>query len=197
MSRRAITKEEINKLPLRHYTGVIHVVDSRSRMDKAASALQAETVLGFDIETRPAFSAGEAYLPSLLQLAASESVYLFQLGRIGSFKALRRLLSDRQIVKAGVSVSDDIKKLNEVFPFKPGGFVELAHMAAEAGIKNAGVRGLAALLFGFRISKSNKCSRWDSPKLGRAQIFYAATDAWACRRIYFALSGPAHGGAGR
>ena len=54
-------------------------------------------------------------------------------------------------------------------------------------IKSAGIRSLAALLFGYRISKGTKCSRWDAPALTHEQIVYAATDAWICREIYFAL----------
>ncbi|MFH1753547.1 MAG: hypothetical protein ABH875_05135 [Candidatus Omnitrophota bacterium] len=98
-------------------------------------------------------------------------------------------MADRHVLKAGISVADDIKKLNEVFPFMSSGFIELAGMSAKAGIKNAGIRGLAALLFGFRISKGNQCSRWDAPNLTHAQTVYAATDAWICREVYFALLG--------
>ncbi|MDD5135899.1 MAG: 3'-5' exonuclease domain-containing protein 2, partial [Candidatus Omnitrophica bacterium] len=97
------------------------------------------------------------------------------------------------VLKAGIAVDDDIKKLSDLFPLGSSGFVELAGMAHKAGIKNAGLRGLAALLFGFRISKQTKCSRWDTPALTREQIVYAATDAWICRELYFALNGILHG----
>ncbi len=185
--KRSISKKEIRALPLRHYTGSIHVIDSDAKMEAAARSLGTEKVLGFDTETRPAFKKGEAYLPSLIQLAAGDGVYIFQIGRIDSHKPLAGILADRNVVKAGISVSDDIKKLKDALLFEPARFIELAGMAATAGIKNAGIRGLAALLFGFRISKQAQCSRWDAPALTHAQIVYAATDAWICREIYFAL----------
>ncbi|MFH1868132.1 MAG: 3'-5' exonuclease [Candidatus Omnitrophota bacterium] len=185
--RHSISKGEISALPIKHCTGPIHVIDSDTKMRAAMQSLTKEKVLGFDTETRPAFKKGESYLPSLLQLAAEDGVYIFQIGRINSHKPLAGVLADHNVIKAGISVSDDIKKLKSVVPFEPSRFIELAGMAAKVGIKNAGIRGLAALLFSFRISKQTRCSRWDAPTLTYAQIAYAATDAWICREIYFAL----------
>jgi ribonuclease D len=158
-------------------------------MRAAVLFLGREKVLGFDTETRPAFKKGESYPLSLLQLAAGDGVYIFQIGRINSHKPLAGILADQNVLKTGISVSDDIKKLNDISPFEPSGFIELAGMAAKAGIENSGIRGLAALLFGFRLSKQKQRSCWDAPMLTRAQIVYAATDAWICRKIYFALLG--------
>ena len=163
------------------------MVDSDAKMYAAVRALAIEKVLGFDTETRPAFKVGESYTPSLIQLAASDGVYIFQLSHIRSYEPLAGILADKKVLKAGIAVNDDIVKLNTLFPFEPGGFVELSELRSRLGIKNAGVRGLAALLFGFRISKHAKISRWDAPSLTHEQIVYAATDAWICREIYFAL----------
>lgn len=189
LQRHSISKNKINVLPLKSYTGSIHVIDSDVKMSAAVRALGSEKVLGFDTETKPAFKKGESYSPSLIQLAASDGVYIFQLRHINSYEPLAGILADKKVLKAGIAVNDDIKKLNNVFPFEPSGFIELAGLTARVGIKNAGLRGLAALLLGFRISKQTQCSRWDAPMLTRAQIVYAATDAWICRKIYFALLG--------
>jgi ribonuclease D len=191
--RHAISKNEINDLPRKTYTGSIHVVDSDAKMHSVVQSLASEKVLGFDTETRPAFKKGESYLPSLIQLAAVDRVYILQLSHIKSYDPIAGILNDKKVLKAGVKVDDDIKKLSALFPLGSSGFVELAGMAHKAGIKNAGVRGLAALLFGFRISKQTKCSRWDAPALTREQIIYAATDAWVCRELYFALHGILYG----
>ena len=185
--RHSISKKEISALPLKHYTGSIHVIDSDAKMRAAVRFLGREKVLGFDTETRPAFKKGVSYLPSLLQLAAGDRVYIFQIRRINSHKSLAGILADHNVLKTGISVSEDIRKLKDILPFEPSRFIELAGLAAKVGIKNAGIRGLAALLFGFRISKHTQCSRWDAPTLTHAQIVYAATDAWICREIYFTL----------
>lgn len=191
MRRHSISKEEINALPLKSYGGATHLVDSDAKMHAAVRALSTEKVLGFDTETRPSFKPGESYPPSLVQLASSDGVYLFQLRHLGarSIGGLAAILADKNVIKAGIAVRDDIIKLVALHHFKPAGFAELAEMSARRGIKNAGLRGLAALLFGFRISKSAKVSRWDAPKLDREQVIYAATDAWICRELYLALSG--------
>lgn len=187
--RNVISKDEINVLPLKSYTGSIHVIDSDAKMSAAVQVLGGEKILGFDTETRPAFKKGVSYPPSLIQLAASDGVYIFQLRHINSYEPLINILADKKVLRVGVAVNDDIGKLNNLFPLEPSGFIDLAGLTAKAGIKNAGLRGLAALLLGFRISKRMQCSRWDAPKLAPAQIVYAATDAWICRNIYFALLG--------
>ncbi len=187
MHKHTISKSEINNLPVKAYTGSVHLIDSDKKMVASSEALRGEKVLGFDTETRPAFKKGESYAPSLVQIAASDRVYVFQLRHITEHKLLIDILADKKVLKAGVAVDDDIKKLNDISAFRPAGFVELAKLAAGAGIKNAGIRGLAALLFDFRISKGKQCSRWDAKTLTPAQITYAATDAWVCRDLYFAL----------
>ena len=185
--RHGIAKHEINALPLTVYTGHIHVIDSDAKMGSAAHALGREKVLGFDTETRPAFKVGESYPPALVQLAANDAVYIFQLRHIKSYEPLAAILADAKVLKAGIAVRDDIIKLKSVFSRGDAGFVELADQAAAAGIQNAGLRGLAALIFGYRISKATKLSAWHATTLTQAQIVYAATDAWICREIYFAL----------
>jgi ribonuclease D len=187
--RHSISKDEMKVLPLRSYDGPIHLVDSDAKMHEAARELGHEKALGFDTETRPAFRSGESYPPSVVQLAGERAVYVFQLSHIRSRAQLAAIFADRAVPKAGVAIRDDIIKLNTVFHFKPGGFVELADLAAKKGLKSAGVRTLAGLLFGWRISKSAKISRWDAPRLTHDQVVYAATDAWICREIYFALAG--------
>ena len=49
------------------------------------------------------------------------------------------------------------------------------------------LRGLSAVLLGFRISKGVKNSNWANDELAPQQIHYAATDAWVGRKLYLAL----------
>ena len=41
-----------------------------------------------------------------------------------------------------------------------------------------------AIIFGKKISKSQRLSNWEAENLTDAQKKYAATDAWACIEIY-------------
>lgn len=184
MTERHITKQEINELPMRQYEGPVHVITSAEQIPDAIAKLQKESVIGFDTETRPAFRKGESYLPSLIQLATADEVFIFQLCHSKFPAELREIFSDAAVVKAGVAIKRDIEELNELAPFEPEGFVELADFARQAKIKNLGLRGLAALLFSFRISKKEQVSNWARKELTDGQIRYAATDAWLGREIY-------------
>ncbi|MGY8696818.1 MAG: 3'-5' exonuclease, partial [Verrucomicrobiia bacterium] len=153
-----ISKAEINQLPMRKFDGPIHLIQPPADAKHAAEKLSTETLLGFDTETRAAFRPGESYNPSLLQLASAKDVFLFQIKLTGLIAELCEILSNPNILKAGVSIRNDVRELRELTPFEPAGFVELADCAKKAKIKNLGLRGMGALLLGFRISKREQVS---------------------------------------
>jgi hypothetical protein len=184
----SISRDEINRLPLFKYEGQIHLIQTDSQAAVAVNELRRERVLGFDIETRPTFRKGESYPPALLQLAGSSAVYVFQLLQLQDLKWFSDLFSDAGIIKAGVSLDHDIRKLRERQDFQDAGFVELSALSDAAGIKNNGLRGLAAILLKLRISKGAQRSNWSRPDLTREQIVYAATDAFISREIYLRLT---------
>ena len=184
-----ISKDEINQLPMKQYEGPIHLVRTLKEAEQAAEKLKQETLLGFDTETRPTFRVGEYYQPSLLQLATANEVFLFQIKLTGLTKGLCDVLSRPDIIKTGVSIRSDVSELRKLTDFKPAGFVELAEHAKKAHIKNLGLRGLAALLLGFRVSKREQTSNWAKNELTESQLRYAATDAWLGREIYLHMDG--------
>jgi ribonuclease D len=156
---------------------------------QAIEEMQGQPLLGFDTETRPVFKKGKKPgPPAILQLATDNCVYVFQISILPLNKALCGLLSDRQIVKTGVAVRDDILGLQKLARFKPSGFVDLSDITSKSNMQTHGLRNMAANLLGFRISKSAQCSNWAKEKLTRQQIIYAATDAWISRELYLALN---------
>jgi ribonuclease D len=182
--RHALTREEVNALPIRRYEGKVVLVASPEALERALEEIRAESVLGFDTETRPAFRPGEAYPPSLAQFAGSRAVYLFRLRRVDCAPALAGILGAPAIVKAGVGLADDFRALRKLFPFEECSALDLGVAARRAGLKQSGVRALAALFLGFRIPKGTNTSNWARTQLSPQQIAYAATDAWACRELY-------------
>jgi ribonuclease D len=182
-----ISKEDINSLPIGRWEGPSRLVRTVEEVRGAVRSLSQASLLGFDTETRPAFRKGQKFPPSLLQLATGDEVFLFQLKNIGLPESLITILSDPAIVKVGVALDFDVISLQALQPFQPKGFIDLARLARRRGIKNQGLRGLAAVVCGIRISKSARTTNWASDDLTLQQIQYAATDAWIGREIYCRL----------
>ncbi|MBU0675184.1 MAG: 3'-5' exonuclease domain-containing protein 2 [Proteobacteria bacterium] len=169
------------------YGGKINLVRTPAELDEALAILNRQELLGFDTETQPNFKKGQNHPTALIQLAGKSAVFIFQLKTLGFPPELKELLANPAIIKAGVAVDQDLIQLKALGSFTDGGFIELATVARHAGIKNHGLRGLTAVLLGFRISKGAQRSNWGNDQLTSHQIHYAATDAWAGREIYLRL----------
>ncbi|MGV1099298.1 3'-5' exonuclease [Thiovibrio sp. JS02] len=185
---RPMTREEINLCPIGKWEGPIRLIRNREELSEALERLAGESLLGFDTETRPAYTKGVSYPPSLLQLAGAEEVFIFRLKHLGLAGPLRELLANPAVTKAGVSLAYDLRELGKLSSFTPAGFADLGLLARKAGIKNHGLRGLAAVLLGFRVSKGAQTTNWAKDELTPQQIRYAATDAWVGRQLYLSLA---------
>lgn len=182
-----ISKEEMALLPREKFTGDIFYIDSNEAMAEFIGELKDASMLGFDTETRPAFKKGVVHEVSLLQLCTETKAFLFRLKELSEFSEIRSLLSNPDIIKAGVAIHDDIIGLQRLFDFKPDGFIELQDYVKKFGIEDNGLKKLSANILGFQISKRQQTSNWEVPQLSQAQIEYAATDAWVCYEIYSLL----------
>jgi ribonuclease D len=181
---REISREEMAALPVRRYEGEVVVVETPRDLDRAWEDLAQEKIVGWDTETRPAFRVGEAYLPCLVQAATARAVYLFQLPKMDFSGVVGGLFAEPGIVKVGISVKDDLKKLALVFPLEPASVLDAGTVARRHGMEQTGLRNLAGIFLGFRVPKGAKTTNWAAPRLSPQQITYAATDAWACRELY-------------
>ncbi len=181
---RRISREEVSDLPIRRYEGPVRLVAAPADLQRAVQDICQESVVGFDTETRPAFRASESYLPSLVQFATADAVYLFQVQQQDYSAAMREIFSSDRIIKAGVSVSDDLRNLKKLFEFEETEVVDLGKVAKRHGLKQTGVRNLAGIFLGARIPKGAKTTNWAARRLTPQQVTYAATDAWACRELY-------------
>jgi ribonuclease D len=180
--------EQIHQLDLKWFEGRIVVVDNFDNFHEAINELRNSRILGFDTETRPSFRKGKKNKVSLLQLANSEIACLFRLNRIGLPDELTSILSDPEIIKAGVAIHDDIKFLKGIKNFKPEGFIDLQGYVKDFGIQSSGLKKITAIVLGFRISKRQQVTDWEAPALSEAQQIYAATDAWVSYEIYKKLN---------
>ena len=185
MTGQTIRREELALLPVRRYEGTICLVTTAEELERAMHDIRREQVVGFDTETPPTFRKGQSHKPTLVQVATAHAAYLFQLQRMDFSRALAEMLENAQIVKTGVALADDLRKLKEVFLFEERGMLDLGKVAQHHGLKQSGVRNLAGMFLGFRITKGPRTSNWRRLDLSPGQINYAATDAWVCRELFF------------
>lgn len=179
-----ITKDEINKLDVRSFSGKITVVEDPEAVDLCIGYIKRKKLVGFDTESRPSFKKNVKYPVSLIQLAIPGEVFLFRINKTGFHKSIISLFEDKSIIKAGVSIHDDLSRLQSMRKFNPAGFVELQSLSTDFGITSNSLRKLVAILLGFRISKAQQLSNWEAEVLSEGQLHYAATDAWVSLEIY-------------
>lgn len=171
-------------LPRAVFNGEIIIVNHNREIEPALKHFKHDLVLGFDTETKPSFKKGEVYDIALLQLANQSVAVLFQLQLLTEFDFIKKVLEDKNIVKTGVAIRDDIKKLNDRFKFTPQNFVELATLAKEKNFTRFGLAGLCEDILNLSLSKKAKLTNWQHTKLSQDQIQYAACDAYVGLLIY-------------
>ena len=171
------------------FDGRIITIDSELEARKAAGFLMHERIVGIDTETRPVFRKGRKMNPvALMQVSTLDTCFLFRLNHIGFPDCLVELLQSGDVLKIGLSLQDDFRQLGRRRSIAPCCYVELQQMVREFGITDMSLAKLYANLFGCRISKSQQLSNWEADVLNEKQKRYAATDAWACIRIYNELN---------
>lgn len=181
---RTILKSAVNTLPLARFEGAIHLITTPEALQTAVAKLRTEGVLGFDTESRPSFKKGESYLPAVVQFSTRTDAYIIQLDHVGGLSGIIPLLEDPELLKVGVALRDDVKRLQAITDFSPAGFSDISEMTQALGIENTGLRSLAALLLNVRISKSAQVTNWARNSLTIKQVYYAATDAWISHQLY-------------
>ena len=179
-----LDKEYIKDLPLVSFPGKIITVNSEREADKAVPFLLSKDILGVDTETRPSFKKGQQHKVSLLQVATEDVCFLFRLNYIGMVTSVISLLSNTDVPMVGLSWHDDLAALQKRMEFKPGLFIDIQDIIGDIGIEDKSLQKLYANIFKQKISKRQLLTNWDADVLSDKQMSYAATDAWACVRLY-------------
>jgi ribonuclease D len=179
-----ISKESITELPREAFSGTIKVIEREEDVAEAAAYLSAQSVIGFDTETKPSFQRGVINKVALMQLAAKDVCFLFRLNKIGYPKPLEDILCNPDIKKIGLSLRDDFAKIRGRSGRNPENFIDLQVFVDKFAIDDNSLQRIYAIIFGKKITKNQRLSNWEAPALTHAQQAYAALDAWACLRIY-------------
>jgi ribonuclease D len=179
-----ISKDQIAELDRVVFDGEIIVIDHLAQVKNAVDYLSSKTAIGFDTETKPAFKRGQTNNVALLQLATEEECFLFRLNKIGYPDDLEDLMCNKEVKKIGLSLRDDFAALRKRTGKNPENFIDLQLFVDKFDIEDNSLQKIYAILFGQKISKSQRLSNWEAEELTPAQQSYAAIDAWACLRIY-------------
>lgn len=190
-----ISKDELAQLPHKDFCGDVVVINDTTGIIRAAAELSNCKVLGFDTETRPAFRKGVRHEVALMQIASNKRTFLFRINKTGLHKELVQLLEDDKIKKVGVSLHDDFMNLSRITEIHPESCIDLQQYVKAFNINDNSLQKIYGILFGKRISKSQRLTNWEADELTAAQINYAALDAVACLDIYnYLRSGKFHAG---
>lgn len=183
----SISKQQLASLPAAHYSGRIVVIETAEDAEIAVAELYKADLIGFDTETRPSFKKGQTFKVALMQLATRDTSYLFRLNKLGMPEGLKALLQDSNRTKIGLSTHDDFRNLNKTWKIAPAGFIELQNFVTRWNIIDKSLSKLYGILFGKRLSKTQRLTNWEADKLTDAQTHYASLDALACIQIYECL----------
>ena len=188
------TRDEIETLqpfPGIHPSRIVVASTARQVAD-AHAALASRSHVGFDTESRPTFTRGEASEgPHLLQFSTLERAYLFQLHVPEAREAVSALLRSTSLTKIGFGLDGDKTQIRSRLGIEPQAVLDLDTVFRDLGYrKSVGLKVAVALVFERRFAKSKRIgtSNWSHQKLTDSQLLYAANDAYAAMRVYAAIA---------
>jgi ribonuclease D len=179
-----ITPDDLLLYPTKAFEGPIYLIETIADADEACEYLRNYSHIGFDTETKPNFKKGRKNRVALLQLSTSEKAFLIRTNKIGIPRSVASILADPNILKIGAATKDDIGILKNLSHFEPKAIFDLQPLVRSFGVEQLGLKNIAALFLGFKISKGQQLTNWENEILTPQQQIYAATDAWVCLEIY-------------
>ncbi|KAG6869170.1 hypothetical protein C0993_012269 [Termitomyces sp. T159_Od127] len=179
-----------------HPSATVHYVRDFLVADTLVDGLSGP--VGFDLEWRPTFTKGSPENPvAIVQLANERIILVIQVSEMKQFPMkLKNFLENPNIVKAGVGIQNDAKKLYKDWQVSTRNCVDLSLLArcvdnAQWKGKYNAPLGLARLVEAYesRVLPKGKITRsnWEG-QLTSSQVDYAANDAHAGFVLYQRLS---------
>ncbi|TPX70940.1 hypothetical protein SpCBS45565_g01521 [Spizellomyces sp. 'palustris'] len=150
-------------------------------------------VIGFDMEWKPTFLRGKAQRPTaLIQLCNERYIGLLHICHVVKFPPpLKEILEDESIVKLGLNIRGDARKLHRDFGIQMAGWLELGTLAKQVALasERLTLQALVEKLLHAHLDKTNtiRTGNWETLVLSEAQREYAANDAYAAYKVYNAL----------
>jgi len=155
-----------------------------------------------DVEWKPSHDAKEDNSVALVQLYNGSVVVLIRVNLLfREFyesartstpfvlpEPLTAMLKSPSILKVGLSVVEDAKKLESLSKgLKVGGVYDVNKFPLYKRISKRGLADLVALFFHVALDKDKQMANWEKPRLTEAEVSYAATDAWASFFVFWRM----------
>jgi ribonuclease D len=158
-------------------------ISSNNEAQKAVEELRFETTIGLDTETYWEAAANRSHV-SLVQIAPHiGDVLIFDLFAV-NVEILRPLIESPTVTMAAHNARFDEGMLTGA-GLQPVAFVDTLRLARTAlRLPSYSLAGVTAHLFGIELDKSFQKSNWRRRPLTRAQLEYAAMDAYITLRVY-------------
>jgi ribonuclease D len=162
---------------------VFRFITESEKAREELAGLELETVIGLDTETYWNPSANRSHV-SLVQIAARDrDVLVFDLLSV-DIELLRPLIESPATTMAAHNARFDEGMLIGA-GLKPAAFVDTLRLARSAlRLPSYSLAGVVAHLFGIELDKSFQKSNWRRRPLTRAQLEYAAMDAFITLRVH-------------
>lgn len=191
---------QVSMLTLPPYVGIamerICLVQSAQHVEFALAQLSAQTVLGFDTESKPTFNRGErSDGPHLIQLATRLDVFLFPVVSAAQISlaapVLKSVLEAMDIAKVGFGLGEDNRALLRKLDIQIRGVIDLSRSLSETRRTQLGAKAAVEKYFGQKLQKSKRIStsNWAASTLNDKQLKYAADDAHSALLVYLAAQG--------
>ncbi|XP_015750786.1 PREDICTED: Werner syndrome ATP-dependent helicase homolog [Acropora digitifera] len=181
----------------------VFVIDDASSCDKLLQFHRSKyafklNYIGIDCEW--VNNEGQQNMPvALLQIATPLcDCFLVRLCKMDSQmpQIVKEILEDKTVLKFGVGIQDDAKRLWKMFGIHARGCVDLRQVIQRSRLDNeyqscekTGLNSLAEKILGVRMDKSWRISSsdWEADKFTTRQIEYAMNDALVASHIFLRL----------
>ncbi len=151
-------------------------------------SIRDEKIIGLDTETYWDAATGRSRV-SLVQIASRSSDVLVLDTIAVDIELVRPLVDSPDVTVVAHNARFDEGML-EIEGMRPAAFIDTLRLARNAlTLPSYSLANVSAHLFGIELDKSYQRSNWRHRPLSRAQIHYAATDAYVALRLYDELTG--------
>ncbi|CDM30957.1 hypothetical protein DTO013E5_398 [Penicillium roqueforti] len=184
---------------------IVHYCRTLQSTEEAVQHFLGSKVIGFDMEWKAQASGFDSIQSnvSVIQIANEERIAIFQVALFKPARSLedlvspslRRLVESPDVIKVGVSIKADCTRLRKYLGIDAKATFELSHLYklikyGKDNPKLVNKRGVNLSEqvnehFGLPLEKSDdvRCGDW-TRNLSYRQVQYAATDPYACVRLF-------------